>query len=444
MTKSPLAFFCLAATLVGGPAFAQDRTLHLAIGDPARKDKEAPVVLDGITDTATGDLLTPAGFAARLAGVRLLLLGEEHTSMEFHRVQARVIEALARSGRPLMIGLEMYPNTEQRWLDEWHAGWLTEDGFVRLSRWYDNWGYHWNYYRDIFLFARDHHVPMIAANIRRDVVSAVGRKGLEGLTPEEAKAIPSPPDVDSADHMTFFKATLEPAAEEGGMGGMLHGGSDQMWKNMLAAQATWDVSMGWNAVQALKQVPDPTTLMVVLVGSGHVAYNLGIARQVAKFFDGPVATLIPVPVRDSKAGDIKTVQASYANYVWGVPPEWDSLYPTLGVSFAGAGAARTVIQVEPNSIGQKAGFQAGDVLVSMDGRPVADREALNRQLAAERWGDSATFVVARGGGQLTLTAAFRRTPPPLAAAAGAQAGKKPAEPAGKKPPVKKAAGPGTK
>jgi uncharacterized iron-regulated protein len=416
MTKKILVL--LFAFLVGaGVAVAQDRTLHLSIGDPARKDREAPLVLDGITDTATGDLLTPADLVGRLANVRVLLIGEEHTTMEFHRVQARVIQALAVSGRKLMIGLEMYPNTEQRFLDQWRDGLLTEDGFVQLSRWYENWGYHWSYYRDIFLFARDHRIPMIAANIPREVVSAVGRKGLQGLTPEESRAIPTTVDVDSADHMTFFKATLSGEAEAGGMGGMLHGGNDEMWKTMLSAQATWDTSMGWYSVQALKQASDPTTLVVVLVGSGHVAYGVGIQRQIEKWYDGKVATLIPVPARDGKGNDIKTVRASYANYIWGVPVEWDTLYPGLGVSFTAAGTARTVLQVEPDSIGKKAGFQKGDVLVSMDGIPATDRESMNRRLAAKRWGDTATFVVRRGTENVTLTAAFRRTPPKLQAPA---------------------------
>jgi uncharacterized iron-regulated protein len=409
-----LTALLVAFLVIAGSAFAQDRVLHLSVGDPARKDREAPLVLDGITDTATGDLITPADLAKRLSGARLLLLGEEHTSIEFHRVQARVIEALAASGRKLMIGLEMYPRTEQRFLDDWHDGLLTEDGFVRLSRWYENWGYHWNYYRDIFLFARDHHIPMVAANTPREVVTAVRKKGFQNLTPEEARYLPpSGVDVDSADHMTFFKATLG-EAEGGAMGGMLHGGgADDMWKSMLSAQATWDATMGYNAVQALKENPDPTTLMVVLVGSGHVAYGLGIERQVGKWFDGKVATLIPVPVRDSKT-DLKSVRASYANYIWGVPPEWDSLYPSLGVSFGtmpGGGADRAVIDVQDGSIGQKAGFQMGDVLLSMDGTTLADRETYNRLIAAKGWGDGATFVVKRKGENVTLTAAFRRTPP---------------------------------
>ena len=44
-----------------------------------------------------------------------------------------------------------------------------------------------------------------------------------------------------------------------------------------------------------------------------------------------------------------------------------------------------------------AGFQVGDVLQSMDGTPLKDRETLNRLLAEKRWADDAVFVVARGG-----------------------------------------------
>ena len=48
-------------TLAGATSLlrADERALNLPIGDPARKDREAAVVLDGITDTAKGDTLTP-------------------------------------------------------------------------------------------------------------------------------------------------------------------------------------------------------------------------------------------------------------------------------------------------------------------------------------------------------------------------------------------------
>jgi uncharacterized iron-regulated protein len=363
-------------------------------------------VLDAVTDTATLDAITPDEMVRRLSGVRLLLIGEEHTAMEFHRVQAQVVEALVAAGRRVMIGLEMYPYTEQRSLDQWRDNLLTEEGFLRLSRWYENWGYHWLYYRDIFLFARDQHIPMFAVNTPREVVSAIRKKGLANLTPEEAAHVSKEIDVDSADHMTFFKASFE------GAEGPVHGSGmpDDMWKNMLSAQATWDATMGYNAVQALKKDAAGDSIMVVLVGSGHVAYGLGIERQAKKWFDQPIATLIPVPVTDRKTGPIKTVRASYANFIWGVPDEIDSLYPMLGISMAaGQGdAARQVILVQKGSAADQAGFRAGDVLVSMDGTPIADKETYNRLIAGKRWGDAATFVVRRGTDTVTLKALFRR------------------------------------
>ena len=187
---------------------------------------------------------------------------------------------------------------------------------------------------------------------------------------------------------------------------------EEMWKNMLSAQATWDATMGYNAVQALKAIDDPKAIMVVLVGSGHVAYGLGIERQARKWFDGGIATIIPVAATDS-GSPVKSVRASYANFLWGVAEEADSLYPTLGISTAvGQGeTARRVLIVQPGSAGERAGFKAGDVLVSLDGTPLTDKELYSRLMAGKRWGDSATFVVKRGTEDVTLTAVFRRKLP---------------------------------
>jgi uncharacterized iron-regulated protein len=405
MPRPPaLLFLCLLAAL---PAAAQDRTLHLAIGDPARKDREVPLVLDGITDARTRDLLTPADLPARLAGVRLLLVGESHTDADFHQAQLRVIQELQRAGRPVLIGLEMFPVTEQKWLDAWGDGSLTEDGFLRLSHWYKSWGYNWGYYRDIFLFARDHGIRMFALNAPRDVVSAVGRKGIEGLTAEERAHIAPRIDTSSAEHLLLFQSFFE---EGDGLHSKM---PPEQLDKMFAAQCTWDATMGHNAVRALQEHGGSGAVMVVLVGSGHVAYGLGIQRQIAGELDGKSASVIPVAVRDDDGKPVETVRASYADFVWGVPQEGDPLYPSLGLSTAVADgeASRKVIFVSPDTPAARAGFQAGDVLLTMDGSPVGDREGLNQALASKRWGDSSVFTVQRGAEMKTLTVSFRRAHP---------------------------------
>jgi len=142
-----------------------------------------------------------------------------------------------------------------------------------------------------------------------------------------------------------------------------------------------------------------------------------------------------VPVLDSERAPIKTVRASFANFVWGVASEADAAYPTLGVSTTAAEGGRKVILVEKGSVGERAGFQVGDQLLKMDGTPVPDRESYSRLMAAKAWGDAATFLVRRGGEERTLVAHFRRSvprapaPPPAAKPPGDK--KKP--PAGAEP-----------
>ena len=93
---------------------ASSAVFDLGIGDPERKGRQVAVVLDGITDTATVELLTPREMAERLADTRILFIGEDHTDMDFHRMQARIMEELHRSGREVMVGLEMFPYTRQK------------------------------------------------------------------------------------------------------------------------------------------------------------------------------------------------------------------------------------------------------------------------------------------------------------------------------------------
>jgi hypothetical protein len=182
---------------------------------------------------------------------------------------------------------------------------------------------------------------------------------------------------------------------------------------MFRAQCTWDAAMGWNAVKALEASRAADAIMVVLVGSGHVAYGLGAERQARLWFDGRIASLIPVPVADREnPNPVETVRASYADFVWGLPPVTDPLFPTLGLSTPEQkkGDHYHVIMIAEDSVAAATGFQVGDALVSVDGVPMDDKETSRKIMAQKRWGDSAVYEVLRAGRPLTLTAHFRRRP----------------------------------
>ena len=408
--SSLAALLLVLSLMLGGAAVlaADVDIFRLELGDPERKSRTVDLVLDAITDGGTGDLLEPADLPARLADTRLLFVGESHTSIDFHRVQLRVIRELQAAGRPVMIGLEMYPYTEQRFLDRWVRGLLTEKGFVELSDWYENWGYHWDYYREIFLYARDNGIPMYALNTPREVIKSVRTKGFENLTEEEASRVPGEIDTDSDEHFELFRAFFS-----GGDDDFHSSMSEPQLRGMFHAQCAWDATMAHNSVRALEAHGEPGSVMVVLIGSGHVAYGLGIQRQAAQWFDGRMASLIPIPVLGPECERIERVQASYADFLWGLPPESAPLYPGLGVSTVktGEGERRKVIHVAEESVAEKAGFATGDVLWTLDGHDLPDRGALNRAMSRLRWGDSAVIEVRRGDETVALTAHFRRERP---------------------------------
>lgn len=402
----PLSALLLAGLAAFAPrAAAADNTLDLRLGDPERRERHVPLVLDAISDARSGELLSPAGLAARLADARIVFVGESHTSVDFHRVQLRVIEELLAAGHPVAIGLEMFPYTAQEHLDRWGAGLLTERGFVELSEWYDNWGYHWNYYREIFLLARDRGVRLVALNTPRDVVKAVREKGIENLSEDEAAHMPPRIDTESDEHFALFRAFFDDADFHNTM-------NDEQWRSMFEAQCTWDAAMGFNAVKALEAAGDPRGKLVVLVGSGHVAYGLGIQRQAAQWFDGRMSTVLPIGVGGPCEPDGQPVRASYADFVWGVPYEEAPLYPSLGLSSVehDESGRRRVVHVAENSPAEAAGLRVGDLLLTMADAPLLDRATLNRRMAEVRWGDRVPFGIRRDESEITLDVDFRRPP----------------------------------
>ena len=189
--------------------------------------------------------------------------------------------------------------------------------------------------------------------------------------------------------------------------------TDEQWQGMLNAQCTWDATMGFNAVAPLKKDDDPKAVMVVLVGAGHVQYGLGIERQIKPWFSGKVASVIPLSVEDDKKAPVSSVQASFANFVWGIPAEGAPLYPDLGISTrAREDKQLEIIDVEKDSPAARAGLKAA-------GRAGVVRRRRGRRIAKRsraRWPASAgatrpRVVVRRGEANVPVPVLLRREPP---------------------------------
>jgi putative serine protease PepD len=85
----------------------------------------------------------------------------------------------------------------------------------------------------------------------------------------------------------------------------------------------------------------------------------------------------------------------------------------LGVAMGDAtgGQDGAVVQeVTPDSPAARAGLQAGDAVVSIDGKAVQDRSELVAAIRGHKPGDKVTLVVVRGGNETTITATLTQRP----------------------------------
>jgi len=255
----------------------------------------------------------------------------------------------------------------------------------------------------------------------------------------------------------------------------MHGLEGEMLEGFLRSQTAWDASMGFAAAKVLEEPElkaDPKAIVVVLVGSGHVAYGLGIARQAAPLVDGVISTLIPVTVpldavetsgaeepseagepdvadvtegaegaeanpaevsaaesgEQTKAGEkgeevevsesqadasppTATASASYADFIWGVAEERWPRFPSLGLSTrAGEGGVRSVLFVAEGGAAEAAGLQAGDQLLSVDGLSLDEGSTIRQVMGRKQWGDTVELRWRRGETEQQATAYLRRVP----------------------------------
>ena len=186
------------------PSAAADDSLHLPVGDPARKDKEVKLVLDGITDTRTGEVLTPAGLGERLRGARLVLVGRA-TRTWSPPARLRLVEELVRPAGQCSWGWRCIPtpssgSSTSGWTDcsprmdfsAFPAG--TRTGAITGTT-----------------TARSSTSPATAgADVRGQCAAGRGHRGAQERFPEpDSRGGGSHPhglDVASADHRTLFKS----------------------------------------------------------------------------------------------------------------------------------------------------------------------------------------------------------------------------------------------
>jgi Haem-binding uptake, Tiki superfamily, ChaN len=104
--------------------------------------------------TQYSKVLKPEQLAAEFARADILLVGDYHALPNCQQFAAKLVETLRAAGEQVVLGLEMIFARDQKIVDEWQRGGITDNGLRQKIRHDQEWGYDWEPTRELLARAR--------------------------------------------------------------------------------------------------------------------------------------------------------------------------------------------------------------------------------------------------------------------------------------------------
>ncbi|MFQ5644419.1 MAG: ChaN family lipoprotein, partial [Thiogranum sp.] len=310
-----------------------------------------------------------------LAEKRVVFVGERHNRYDHHLIQLEVIRGLHRLHPELAIGMEIFQQPFQRYLDDYVSGAISEQEMLRATEYYRRWRMDYRLYAPILRYAREHRLPVIALNLPLELTRKVGRVGIEGLSAEERARLPAGIDRSDAAYEEHVKAVFERHP----------GNNGQKFEHFLEVQLLWDEAMAERAAGFLQAHPGHH--MVVVAGNEHVAYGRTMPKRLTRRIETSTAVIL-----NNWEGAIKRSLADYL-----LLPAVRRLPPAgkIGALLEEEDGVLRVAECLDDSPCAAAGITAGDRFVSIDNASVDSLADLRLAMWDKQPGDTISVAMLR-------------------------------------------------
>ena len=272
-----------------------------------------------------------------LSAADLAYLGEKHDNPDHHRLQAWLLDQLAAAGKRPGIVFEMIGEDRQGIVDAQlaenpdSAGALGKALDWEKSGWPD-----WAEYQPVFDSALRHRLPVVAGNLPRADMRAVGRDGVAALPDDRRRRL----GLDAALPDESRDMLLDIVAK--GHCGLM---PRESLTPMVAVQRVRDAVLADNMIRALDR-PD-TDSAVMIAGAGHARRDLAAPPTATSLAPQTETVTLAFIEVDDAAADPGAYAENFGaaalpfDYVWFTPRANDRDYcAELRERFSGHGRAK--------------------------------------------------------------------------------------------------------
>jgi len=354
------------AESVPADAAAVEQAMETAA--PARPVEASPVL--DLSAFSTLEQIIPV-----LASKRVVFIGEQHARYDHHLSQLEIIRRLHALHPQLAIGMEMFQQPFQRYLDDYVTGNIDEQAMLRATEYYQRWRMDYRHYAPILRYAREHGLAVIALNIPTELTHKVGHAGLDGLSDADRRQLPA--DMAPAD--AAYRQRLKEVFD-------LHpNDKEHSFEHFLEAQLLWDEGMAERAAAYLEEHPDHH--LVVIAGNQHLAWGNTIPQRLQRRTQVTAASIL-----NSWDGPVGPGLADFL-----LLPEERPLPPagTLGVLLHEDKDQVIITTCAKNGACAAAGIKAGDRITAIDNTAINTTADLRLALWDKQPGDTISIELVR-------------------------------------------------
>jgi uncharacterized iron-regulated protein len=323
--------------------------------------KNLPVVKLEQTDTLEQTI-------QQIRAARVVLVGETHTRLDHHLVQLEILKLLYQKSAKLAIGVEWFQQPFQKHLDAYVAGEISEHEMLHLTGYFERWRFDYRLYQPIIQYARAHNIPVIALNASRELSRALSKSGFDDLSAELKKQLPQSYDWSDKAYEQRLRSIFDSHPDYPGE-----------FEDFLRGQLTWDESMAESAAQYLEG--NPESRMLILAGSGHIAYGSGIPNRIKRRIDVKQFSILI-------SEDFLPISENIADFL--VMSTEQTLEPVglIGALLDTEGKLVVIRGFSENSAAKDAGLVKGMVIISVDNKTVESFSDFKLAILDKKPGDN--------------------------------------------------------
>ena len=242
-------------------------------------------------DLSSASYRSIESLSKKLDHYQLIFIGDHHSEDDLHLKISSLFKALHKQGRGIVLGNEWFTPDQNKLLDSFVEGSISEEKFLEKTSWTKRIGFEYKSFKPLYDFIIKSKGRLRGINLTKEQQKDISQRNLKSMNASD-KLFYEKLDLNTTIHQTM----LEPFFKD------CHAYShsiEDCEQRMYRVQVAWESKMAYEVLKLFKKL-DKDEVLIVFTGAMHLENGLGVNLRFSRLSDQPFLTLIPRHITTKK------------------------------------------------------------------------------------------------------------------------------------------------